>query len=337
MENVDKKTRELIGALSHDAAAAEQALRDWFLLFPESLYRVAGAYGRRIPFFLQRLLASSEECNTHLCNPDILTEQAARDLARSLISVEPRLDIRLAQSAIAWAATSGVDRRVLRRCLAILEILSSGSRINSALVQLLNCGNNSVRSKVVEMLVRWSTNEANVREWLRDPDPRVRANVIESLAEIGQGAPWIRGVLLDNLGDRNGRAAANAAVGLYRMGVTEPALARLSEMALSEDASLRCSAVWAIGQMPDPKLFDVLNSLRTDADSRVRWLVLKSLSNFNRAGVKAKPPAIPEPVALPPNDPEPRVMEAAVTAEPPAAAAEIPIPGFTTRTFGRLL
>jgi hypothetical protein len=213
MDRIDAKTRELVGALSFDAAGAEQALGDWFGMFPESLYRVAEGAGRKAGFFVCRLLASDAECCRHLCNPDLLNEQTSIELARSLIAVEPRLDIKLAQAAIEWSATAAADRKILRRCLAILEALESGSRITSALVQLLNCGNASVRSKVIELLVRWSTNEANVREWLRDPDPRVRANVLESLAEIGQGAKWIRGILFDNLNDPNGRAAANAAVG----------------------------------------------------------------------------------------------------------------------------
>lgn len=334
MENVDAKTRELVGALSLDAAGAERALSDWFSLFPESLYRIAAEPGRKLPLFAQRLMVASPECCRCLCDPVLLTEQASRELALSLIALDPRLDIRLAQTTVELSSVPETNRRILRRGLAILEVLSCGSRINSALVQLLNCGNGSVRSKVVELLTRWSTNEANVREWLRDPDPRVRANVLESLAEIGQGAKWVRGVLLDNLQDRSGRAAANAAIGLYRLGVTGPALARLSEMGASEDASIRCSAVWAMGQIPDPALLDVLNQLRGDSEPRVRWLVLKSLSTFNRAGVRPRPSPAEPPVAA---------EAATVSAPTPPAPASVPAstppssPGWSTRTFGRLI
>jgi hypothetical protein len=131
MDRIDAKTRELVGALSFDAAVAEQVLADWFRIFPESLYRVAGGTGRKAGFSVHRLLASDAECCRHLCNPDLLNEQTSIELARSLISVEPRLDIRLAQAAIEWSATAAADRRILRRCLAILEALEAGSRITS--------------------------------------------------------------------------------------------------------------------------------------------------------------------------------------------------------------
>lgn len=335
MDNIDAKTRELMGALSFGSPAAEQALSDWFHLFPESLYRVAAGSGSKAGFAVHRLLASHAEVCRHLCDPELLAEPAAKELARSLISVEQRLDIKLAQSAVEWCALPTADRKVLHRCLAILEALGSGSRITSALVQLLNCG--TVRSKVVDLLVRWSTNEASVREWLRDPDPRVRANVLESLAEIGQGAKWVRDILLEKLNDSNGRAAANAAVGLYRMGANDAAVNKLSEMALSSDPALRCSAVWAMGQVPDSRLLEILNQLRTDPDARVRWLVLKSLSSFNRAGVKPQPvappsePSKPLPVEVLPVEDLPPAPPLAPRTEEPSSAV------FTTRTFGRLL
>src|SRR5580704_13460312 len=104
MDRIDAKTRELVGALSFDAAGAEQALGDWFRMFPESLYRVAGGSGRRAGIFVQRLLVSDAECCRHICNPRLLSEPVSIDLARSLIAVEPRLDIRLAQAAVEWSS-----------------------------------------------------------------------------------------------------------------------------------------------------------------------------------------------------------------------------------------
>jgi len=143
---------------------------------------------------------------------------------------------------------------------------------------------------VVDLLVRSSTirSHRTIREWLGNPDPRVRANVLEALAEFGQELEWIPQVLLDSLNDPHGRAAANAAVGLYRLGIEETALDKLSQMATSEDPSIRCSAAWAIGQVPNVKLLEILNHLRTDSNERVRWHALKSLCSFNRAGVKTK-------------------------------------------------
>jgi hypothetical protein len=305
VEDIDSKTRELVSSLSSDPAAAENALRDWFQTFPKSFYRVVGAgLERKAETFVHRLIAADEECCNHLCNPALLDAATAKKLARALLLVELRLDVRLTHAAVAWAAEAK-DQKPLRRCLEIIEAMESGPRINSALVQLLNCCNVAVRSKVVSLLVRSSANETNIRAWLRESDPRIRANVLESLAETGRGVKWIQQILLENLNDAHGRAAANAAVGLYRMGVEEPAVARLSEMASSEDPSVRRSAAWGMGQVTNAEHFDLLHRLRKDSDSRVRWHALRSLGSFNRAGVKSK--------------------EAAPSQEPQQNSAELPL------------
>ncbi len=230
VEIIDAKTRDLMGALSFDSPAAEKALDHWFRTFPESLYRIAGkGLTRKSEVFVRRLLAADPDCCVNLCNCSLLDAQSATKLARSLQIINPSLDIKLARAAVEWAEIEGRDQTSLRRCLEILEAMASGSRINSALMQLLNTRNGAVRSKVADLLVRSSTNEASIRKWLRDPDPRFRANVLESLAEVGRDVEWIRRILLENLNDPDGRAAANVAVGLYRLGEEEViAVAKLS-------------------------------------------------------------------------------------------------------------
>lgn len=328
-ENLDQKTRELVNTLAFDEPAAEAAVTDWFRMFPESLYRVAAAgLTAKAGRFVYRLIAEDADCCTHLCDPKLMDGPAATKLARSLQLADPRFDIRLTHAAIEWGAVGGYEKH-MRQCLGILEEMGSGSRINSGLVQLLKCSNPSVRSKVVDILIRSSANAANIREWLRDPDPRIRANVLESLSEVGRDGKWIQQILLDNLNDPHGRAAANAAIGLHRLGVEDAAVARLFEMATSGDPVIRCSAAWAIGQVPNVKLFDCLNQLRTDANERVRWHALKSLGNFNRAGVKPRPVEI-RPVEIP-NSPDRVREDAPVPYTPP-----VPKVGLNTRTFGTL-
>jgi hypothetical protein len=329
-ENIDQKTSELVNALKFDDPAAEAAVTDWFRMFPESLYRVAAAgLTAKAGPFVHRLIAEDADCCTHLCDPALLDGPTAARLARSLQFANPRLDIRLTHAAIEWAAIGGYEKH-MRQCLGILEEMGSGSRINSALVQLLKCSNPAVRSKVVDILIRSSANAANIREWLRDPDPRIRANVLESLSEVGREGKWIQQILLDNLNDPHGRAAANAAIGLHRLGVEAPAVAKLCEMATNGDPIIRCSAAWAMGQVPNVKLFECLNKLRTDANERVRWHALKSLGHFNRAGVKPKPAEVSgKPDRVCENTPVPHA--------PPAPQVRgRSVPGVNTRTFGQL-
>ena len=156
--------------------------------------------------------------------------------------------------------------------------------------------------------------------------------MLEALAGIASELPWGRERLLESLQDPDGRVCANAAIGLYRMGAQVPALARLTEMAGSKNPAIRCSAAWAIGQIPNEKLFDALNRLRADSESRVKWHALRSLANFNRAGVKPTQ-AVPS-VEVP----EETSVELTTAPEPPRPPVHIPeARGFTTRTFGRLI
>src|SRR5580692_7321106 len=118
-ENIDTKTRDLVGALSFDGPAAEDALREWFQMFPESLYRVAGTgLTHQAERFVHPLLAAHRECTQHLCDPASMDVPAAVRLARSLLFLEPRLDRRLAHAAVDYAATA--NQKPLRRCLEIL-------------------------------------------------------------------------------------------------------------------------------------------------------------------------------------------------------------------------
>jgi hypothetical protein len=282
--------------MSFNAPTGGNSVSDWYKLFPESFFRVAGAgLPNNWELFLRKLMVADDQCCRYLCDPALLDAAAAIKLGRSLLLAEPLFDVRLARTGVEWAPTAA-DQRRLRRCLEILDAIATGCRVNSAIVQLLNCPNGAVRSKVVDLLVRWSTNEANVREWLRDPDPRIRANALEALAEIGRETKWIQQLLVEHLKDPNGRVAGNAAVGLYRMGMVEIVRTRLSQMASSEDATIRCSAAWAIGQVKDGTLFEVLNRLRTDPESRVRWHALKSLCSIPRTPVPAKD-VVEEPIA----------------------------------------
>jgi hypothetical protein len=230
------------------------------------------------------LLAGDRTCCDYLCDPAALDIKAAVELARSLLFHDPRLDRRLVNAAIGWACSA--NHRPLRRGLDILEAMVPCPALEDALIRLLKCVDGAVRSRVIDILVRSSTEEARVRKWLRAPDPRVRANVLESLVETAGEAEWVRQLLLEYLYDPHWRTAANAALGLYSRGSAGPALARLTEMALSEDPNVRCSSAWAMGRVPNGSVLEILHRLHKDPDERVRWNALRSLARLNKAGVR---------------------------------------------------
>ena len=298
-ESIDARTVELVEALSRDVNGVAGELRNRYRLFPDSFYRIAGG-GLSLSStdsFVFQLMLTDTECCRYLCDTTLLDLRAAVDLARRLFTVAPDFDIRLARAAVQWVRGDN-HRNALRRCLFILDSLVRGTRINFALVQLISSNDGAVRSKVFELLVRSSLNEQNIRIWLQDPAPRIRANLLECLAKTNPCPEWVRYVLIDHLGDPHGRIAANAAVGLFRLRNEAEATARLTEMALHEDSAIRCSAAWAMGELPKASVFDLLNKLRTDPHARVRWNALRSLSRVHKIAPKlAEAPAKPEEVA----------------------------------------
>jgi len=335
--HLDAKTRELLCSFNSRNPVTENAVRDWYRMFPDSVFRNAAS---DIPYYARQcvypLMISDEACCLRLCNPALFDAAGAIRIAREILVIAPTLDLRLAKTAMEWAR-NGRHPKPLHRCLEILDATMSGGRINSAIVQLLHAGNGAVRSKVIDILVRSTTNEANIREWLRDPDPRIRANALEALGTISTHVKWCRPLLLEYLEDPDGRASANTAIALFRIGIKEPAIARLSEMALSREAALRVSAAWAMGQTPDERLFELLNQLRSDSDSRVKWHALRSLAGFKRAGIKAKPATPAVLVQEPPAEPVVGPVSEPVLPEPKAHPLELPKRHLLrTSTFGDL-
>ncbi len=306
---IDEKTAELIRMFSGTGDGLALPIRDWFELFPDSFYRIGHRElaPDRDPFVLQMML-NDAECCRRLCDANLLDTPAAIALARKLFAVGQHLDIRLAHTAIEWAGDND-NRKALRRCLLLLESLNPGPRINTFLLQLLTSQEGVIRCKALEMLIRSSMNEyaaelrlggaitpqlqrpsalteENIRSWLQDPDPRVRANLIEFLAGMCADLEWVTDVLRDHLSDAHGRVAANSAVGLLRLGQESEATTRLKEMASHEDAGLRSSAAWAMGQLPNRNFAEVLHRLRGDTDPRVRWNALRSLKRMHSAAPK---------------------------------------------------
>ncbi|HXJ42217.1 MAG TPA: HEAT repeat domain-containing protein [Bryobacteraceae bacterium] len=289
--SIDAKTAELVREFSLDVNRFAESLRDWYQLFPESFYRMAAAEFRLDQdYFAFRLMAEDSGCCRFLCDILLLDQPAAKRLAQSLFTVASDLDIRLAQSAVGWAE-EGTRQPMVRRCLLLLETLPPSSRVNTALVQLLRSNDGAVRSKVFQLLIRSSFNEKNIRAWLRDPDPRIRANVIECLARTRPVPAWAREVVPAFLNDPSSRTTANAAVLLFQTGSEADAINKLSQMARDEDPGARASAAWAMGEVGDSGFRGVLNELRADTDTCVRRHALKSLGRIRKVVRTSPAPA----------------------------------------------
>jgi hypothetical protein len=147
--------------------------------------------------------------------------------------------------------------------LNLLESASGGLGILPSLGQLRNSEDPRVRSSMALMLGKSS----RAQDWFRvlrgDPDPRVRANAIESL--WGQQGPFAAACFESGAQDSHQRVVANSWLGLYLQG-DAGAVAGLAAMARHEDPQFRIAGSWAMGRSQDPRFLPLLRDMRQAPD-----------------------------------------------------------------------
>lgn len=143
--------------------------------------------------------------------------------------------------------------------LNLLEGASGGLTLLPALGQLRNSDDPRVRSSMALLLGK----SERAQDWFRllrsDPDPRVRANAIESL--WGQQGPFAAACFESGAQDGHQRVVANSWLGLYLQG-DAGAVAGLAGMAKHADPLFRSAGSWAMGRSKDPRFLPLLRELR---------------------------------------------------------------------------
>ena len=134
-----------------------------------------------------------------------------------------------------------------------------------------------IRSRLARAAGKYLDYKAFVQKRLEDPDPRVRANVVESVWKIDSDAA--RKILRAAAGDRHPRVRSNALFGLYLSG-DPTASDTLLKQAKHPRPDFRISAAWAMGETNDNRFCDALEALREDPDVSVRERAGASLAKI---------------------------------------------------------
>ncbi|MGB9604585.1 MAG: HEAT repeat domain-containing protein [Bryobacteraceae bacterium] len=233
--------------------------------------------------FLAGLLAASDSFPRVLSDPSLMSLREAKALTSWMAQAEPALDLKLAHWVVhgggGKADREAADPARILRVLDILEAFSKGTRIVPILVQLLRHPNSKVRSKAALLAGRSLKSGQWAERWLTETDPRVRANIIESL--WGVKGPGVMDVLKVALRDPNNRVVGNALVGLYMLG--DPAASELLvQMASHTSASFRATAAWAMGFLEDPQFLPTLGRMVHDKEALVRRNALRALARIKK-------------------------------------------------------
>ena len=185
--------------------------------------------------YLVALMVSTGMLLRALCDPELSRDEALR-LARAARRVDPMVDVALARSLADSAAGDGATHVAdPARLMDILCELADASRIMPSLMRMMRHPNPNLRSKAVKMIGRGSRSTKWVMGRLSEPDPRVRANAIESL--WGVDTAEARTLLKFAASDASNRVVGNALLGLYHLGEAS-ILADIINLAAHESAAL---------------------------------------------------------------------------------------------------
>jgi hypothetical protein len=265
--------------------------------------------------YLIELLWSNPVMVSGLTDPTLLPLDTAIRFAKEWMKYDSMLDIKLLHMGFPSEATTvqSIDIVRAKRVLAIVSELPACRHILLPLVNLLHSPDPKVRSKAASLYGRTSQNADWVRKRLQEVDARVRANAVESL--WGTDSDSARAVLKEASRDHHHRVAANALVGLHRIGAYD-VTASLQKMAHSEDPMGRAAAAFAMGQILHADFKPVLETLLKDPSPQVRSQALRSLIRMKRQPKPGEVEAVPAETAVD------AVAEDNSAAAPPESAAD---------------
>lgn len=188
--------------------------------------------------------------------------------------VDSGFDLRMAREISVLNPSLTADRRRMVRLLALLRMWPSRSRALPVLFRLMRQGDAAIRSRIVMMLGLARQDLDAMAPYFRDPDPRVRANAVESL--WGQSSRAVKNLFACASLDAHPRVAANALLGLYWAGDAD-AVGQLMSLASRREACWRASAAWAMGRSGDEAFVPLLRAMVAAEEPAVRRCALKAL------------------------------------------------------------
>ena len=257
-----------------------------------------------------------------LADPAMATRERASQLVRRIMKYDASFDVKIARRLPDRTGLNHRDAFSGLRAARILDVLdevSPGRRLLPVLYHLVESADSTLSEKATLFVGRRvRTPEWAVRQLAR-PDPRVRANAVESLWGVSE--PDAVSLLKDCANDGNNRVAGNALMGLYileRPGVDKV----IPSMAVHPKAEFRSTAAWMMGRVARPEFIPDLKNLLRDESPMVRGAAFRALVEIRRTDEKIAEPlaGVVVPVAeLPEAEP---LSPEAILAEEMAAPLE---------------
>jgi hypothetical protein len=215
--------------------------------------------------------------------------------------LDPRTDTRAALAALQAVTSNGTNLQPMlelalnkalldqsnpensQRILRLLELLAAiapPTFWNSFQLELMAHPDRVVRSKAALLIGRSSKNAAWIGRRFMDRDARVQASAVEALWSLEPADS--RPLLLTASKSKHNRVAANAALGLYRIGDLKTVRMLLDMARQREAPAFRISGLWAIGETQDPRFLPFLMEQFKSSDGKVRLAVTRAMGSIRR-------------------------------------------------------
>jgi HEAT repeat protein len=159
----------------------------------------------------------------------------------------------------------------------ILADLADDPAAGDAIDGLMSDQNGRIRAAAVrgfEKLDPERLDEESIAHLFSDPDPRVRANLIESLP-LEKKKAWVEKIE-EAARSKAPRERGNAVLALYQLGKGEAEIA-LMQMLRHPDSWMRTSGLWVLGQVDLPHLMFKALELCDDPSNNVRIHALRAI------------------------------------------------------------
>lgn len=171
----------------------------------------------------------------------------------------------------------GLDDEDRVHMTLILAELTEHPTAWETIEHLLTDQNERVRASAVRGLGHISADEiddATIRSLFNDPDPRVRANLIESLP-VKKKVQWAERIE-ESIHSDIPRERANAVLAMFEIGRSDAEIA-LMQMLRHPDSWMRTSGLWVLSRVDCPHLMFKALDLAEDAAPHVRVHALRAI------------------------------------------------------------
>ncbi|MGM0444715.1 MAG: HEAT repeat domain-containing protein [Fibrobacterota bacterium] len=184
----------------------------------------------------------------------------------------------------------GPDERRRINAIRLLQYVGYSPAVERLVRSLLRSGFTKVRATAVKVMGSFAQHCSDHRLFqnlLNDSDPRVRANTIEVIEEIGDAS--LKFMILRFKNDGNNRIRANALKALYNFG-NHNAVYDLTAMLQDPSEAMVISALWvsSVIESSSDVLFTACRDLSGNDNFSVRQYALAAMKNLSPHGRRGR-------------------------------------------------